>query len=145
MNESNKDNYFLFEAYQTFNNIIFTIYKSITAPYSMLQKMIDETLKEINQNELNLIIAGDFNINLQKDSKNKTDLINHMSSLGLNSLINESFSTDFDTQIDLVFSNSKSEIITDYFESVFSYHKPIWIVIKNNKINFIIYFIKTLK
>ena len=40
-------------------------------------------------------------------------------------------STDQMTQIDLCLSNLDSDTIqADYFESILSYHKPIWILYK---------------
>ena len=65
-----------------------------------------------------------------------------MNELNLFSNIDSNFSsTNFDTQIDSVFSNitQNTSIDIGYFESVYSYHKPIWIKLFDNETDWKIY------
>ncbi|CAF1452561.1 unnamed protein product [Adineta steineri] len=73
----------------------------------------------------NIIVVGDFNINLKVKTNNK--FIEYMKSFGLrlNNSLNRD-STNAKTQIDCCFTNIKG-IKSDYFESLTSFHKPIWI------------------
>jgi hypothetical protein len=71
-----------------------------------------------------MILVGDFNINF----KNCRSLCNFTDRYGLKMILLDTSSTDRGTQIDLCFSNVGS-VVASYYESVSSYHKPIWILI----------------
>ena len=73
----------------------------------------------------NIIVIGDFNINLKIKTNHK--FIEYMESFEL-TLINKlnKDSTNGKTQIDYCFTNMK-DFKSDYFESLTSFHKPVWI------------------
>ena len=73
----------------------------------------------------NIIVIGDFNINLKIKTNHK--FIEYMESFEL-TLINKlnKGSTNAKTQIDYCFTNMK-DFKSDYFESLTSFHKPVWI------------------
>ena len=91
--------------------------------------VIDEILASIGLNRENkLILFGDFNVNFDENSNDFKKLQNIMQKFKLNIKCNHYPSTNSGTQIDLCYSNH-NKLDTCYFESVFSYHKPLLIKI----------------
>ena len=77
----------------------------------------------------NLIVLGDFNINWLQETSSKRRLHNLMLSLGLTEQIKQ-YTTDNQTQIDLIFSNLEPQIFhCGVLETYWSYHKAVWIAI----------------
>jgi hypothetical protein len=91
--------------------------------------VIDEILASIGLNRENkLILFGDFNVNFDENSNDFIKLQNIMQKFKINIKCNHYPSTNSGTQIDLCYSNH-NKLDTCYFESVFSYHKPLLIKI----------------
>ena len=75
-----------------------------------------------------MIIGGDFNINIEKD---QIMINNFFSQTKLNFCLPiDHPSTDYNTQIDLCFSNIKLK--SNYYESLLSDHKPFWIILNSD-------------
>jgi hypothetical protein len=85
----------------------------------------------LGESNYDIIVSGDFNIDFMDNSNSS---INHLIDLfKRNNLFQTSpimFSTNFKTHIDVTFTNNLN-IISEYFESVFSYHKVMWILFGN--------------
>jgi len=80
-----------------------------------------------------VIVVGDFNINVNNQVESQ-QLLDYMRKYGL-SLINNigEMSNNGNTQIDLLFSTDVSDSIPmHWYESYFSYHKPLWFSIKGS-------------
>jgi endonuclease/exonuclease/phosphatase family metal-dependent hydrolase len=129
--------YVAIQTYISHQNIIISVYKSNQASYNFLEQVIEKSLIKANYhyNKFNLIIAGDFNIDLNEEenyTKNKKDLIKHMQKCNFHFITPlKTASTNNNTQIDFCISNNtKKNVKANYFESVFSYHKPIWVLIE---------------
>ena len=122
--------YIIMQVYSIDKIIYISIYKSNEASCDSLLSKFDKILENINYNSktTSLVIVGDFNMDMIKDSKEKDKLLEYMKKYSLNLIINNEYSTDGFSQIDLVFTNNK-KINAGYFESFLSYHKPIWITI----------------
>ncbi|CAF5054044.1 unnamed protein product [Rotaria sp. Silwood1] len=93
--------------------------------FDVLKRNINEGITVSKRFCQNIIIIGDFNIDLKMKTNNK--FIEYMESFGLslNNTLNRD-STNAKTQIDYCFTNVK-DLKSDYFESLTSFHKPIWI------------------
>ena len=104
---------------------IISVYNSPNAPFDVLQRNINEVITVSKRFCENIIVVGDFNIDLNKKPNYK--FIEYMESFGLtlNNKLNKS-STNAKTQIDYCFTNMKN-LKCDYFESLTSFHKPLWI------------------
>jgi hypothetical protein len=98
-------------------------YKSPQYSKSLFTKTMENTLRSIDGN---VVVIGDFNMDLRKSEGHKIlDLFNYHR---LESKLNiESFSTDGGTHIDYCFSNV-ANIRAWFYETYFSYHKAICIV-----------------
>lgn len=131
----NKDNdYFTLQTFFIRKILIVSIYKSNLTSIEPVIKKINKILTSTNyhNNKHGLIISGDFNLNILEESNQKRKLLDFMNELNLQFTIPYGrISTDQMTQIDLCLSNLDSDTIqADYFESILSYHKPIWIKFK---------------
>ena len=108
-NTQNNKNYFSICILKYKSNFLCALYKSPTFPVSCLKNILNDLLKTFNNKYSKIIFFGDFNINIKTNStdSNKSSFNEYMNELNLFSNIdsNFSFSTNFDTQIDLVFSN----------------------------------------
>ncbi|CAF4306693.1 unnamed protein product [Rotaria magnacalcarata] len=104
--------------------IIF-VYNSPNSPFDVLKRHINEVITASKRFCENIIVVGDFNINLKIKTNYK--FIEYMKSFGL-TLINKlnKNSTNAKTQIDYCFANVNGWKC-DYFESLTSFHKPLWI------------------
>ena len=103
---------------------IISVYNSPNSAFDVLQRHMKEVINRSKEFCGNIIVVGDFNINLKVKTNHK--LIDYMKSFGL-TLINRlnKNSTNAKTQIDYCFANMHS-MKSDYFESLTSFHKPIW-------------------
>ncbi|CAF4003587.1 unnamed protein product [Adineta steineri] len=104
---------------------IISVYNSPNSSFDVLKRHINEVITISKGFCENIIVVGDFNINLKVKTNNK--FIEYMKSFGFN-LINKlnKSSTNAKTQIDYCFTNV-NDLKSDYFESLTSFHKPIWI------------------
>jgi hypothetical protein len=104
---------------------IISVYKSPNSSFDALKRHIKEAISISKRFCEDMIVVGDFNMNLKIKTNYK--LIEYMKSFGLTliSALNKS-STNAKTQIDYCFTNM-SDLKSDYFESLTSFHKPIWI------------------
>jgi hypothetical protein len=104
---------------------IISVYNSPNSSFDVLKRHMNEVISISKRFCENIIVVGDFNINLKIKTNHK--FIEYMESFGL-TLINKlnKSSTNAKTQIDYCFTNMK-DLKSDYFESLTSFHKPIWI------------------
>ncbi|CAF3286262.1 unnamed protein product [Rotaria sp. Silwood2] len=104
---------------------IISVYNSPNSSFDILKRHINEVITISKGFCENIIVVGDFNINLKMKINKK--FIEYMESFGLslNNILNRD-STNAKTQIDYCFTNVK-DLKSDYFESLTSFHKPIWI------------------
>ena len=104
---------------------IISVYNSPNSSFDVLKRHIKEVISISKQFCENIIVVGDFNINLKIKTNHK--FIEYMESFDL-TLINKlnKSSTNAKTQIDYCFTNM-NDLKSDYFESLTSFHKPIWI------------------
>ncbi|CAF4426457.1 unnamed protein product, partial [Rotaria sp. Silwood2] len=104
---------------------IISVYNSPNSSFDVLKRHINEVISISKRFCQDIIVIGDFNINLTIKTNHK--FIEYMESFGL-TLINKlnKSSTNAKTQIDYCFTNM-NELKSDYFESLTSFHKPIWI------------------
>jgi hypothetical protein len=80
---------------------------------------------------VNKIILGDMNYNCFRNTDDS--FIQWMKSIGFqNKLDINEITTELGTQIDIVFSNYDL-VLPGVYESVFSYHKPIFCELLNNE------------
>ena len=124
--------YIITECFLVSKTFIIIVYKSPESSHKELLKMIDEVYTKINRNyninEFDIIISGDFNIDFCNEIRSDSQqLIEEFKKINLKIISPKKISTNQQTQLDVVFSNN-SNIKTDYFENVFSYHKVIWII-----------------
>jgi len=120
--KSTDSGHFLFLQWCLDNVNLTTVYKS--PKFSL--RIFNEELEALLQKLSGLVIVfGDFNINLKSPEGNKlTELFQRY---GLfSALVIGTPSTNQDTQIDLCFTNHPN-VIAWYYESYYSYHKPICI------------------
>jgi hypothetical protein len=104
---------------------IISVYNSPSSSFDVLKRHINEVVTVSKRIYENIIVVGDFNINLKMKTNHK--FIEYMKSFGL-TLINKlnKNTTNAKTQIDYCFTNVNGWK-SDYFESLTSFHKPIWI------------------
>lgn len=117
-----------------FQNIfIITGYKSPTLSNNIFKDTL-RTLLNSTHNNLPRILIGDFNVDLNNVAKS-FQFKTFLSQYELQSLLpNKISTTNFETQIDVIFSNIKNYSCGTY-ESYFSDHKPIFIEIPNKLFN----------
>ncbi|CAM2707757.1 unnamed protein product [Rotaria socialis] len=104
---------------------IISVYNSPNSPFDVLKRHINEVITVSKRFCENIIVVGDFNINLKIKTNYK--FIEYVKSFGL-TLINKlnKNSTNAKTQIDYCITNVNGWK-SDYFESLTSFHKPLWI------------------
>ena len=104
---------------------IISVYNSPNSSFDVVKRHINEVISISKKFCENIIVVGDFNINLKIKTNHK--FIEYMKTFGL-TLINKlnKSSTNAKTQIDYCFTDV-NDLKSDYFESVISFHKPIWI------------------
>ena len=102
-----------------------SVYNSPNSSFDVLKRHLHEVISISKKFCEDIVVVGDFNINLKIKANHK--FIEYMESFGL-TLINKlnKSSTNAKTQIDYCFSNV-NDFKADYFESLTSFHKPIWI------------------
>ena len=104
---------------------IISVYNSPNSSFDVLKRHLREVISLSKRFCEDMIVVGDFNINLKVKTNHK--FIEYMESFGLTLMnkLNKS-STNAKTQIDYCFTNV-NDLKSDYFESLTSFHKPIWI------------------
>lgn len=104
---------------------IISVYNSPNSSFDVLKKHMYEVITISRRFCEDMIVVGDFNLNLKIKANQK--FIEYMGSFGL-ALMNKlnKSSTNAKTQIDYCFSNING-LKSDYFESLTSFHKPVWI------------------
>ncbi|CAF1543156.1 unnamed protein product, partial [Adineta ricciae] len=103
---------------------IVSVYNSPNSSFNVLKRHFDEIILISKRVCESIVVVGDFNIDLK--TKTNHQLTKYMESFGL-TLINKlnKISTNAKTQIDYCFTNV-NDLKSDYFESLTSFHKPIW-------------------
>ncbi|CAF3949464.1 unnamed protein product, partial [Rotaria sordida] len=104
---------------------IISVYNSPNSSFNVLKRHINEVISISKRFCEDIIVVGDFNIDLKIKTNHK--FIEYMESFGL-TLINKlnKSSTNAKTQIDYCFTNM-NDLKSDYFESLTSFHKSVWI------------------
>ncbi|CAF2084958.1 unnamed protein product [Rotaria magnacalcarata] len=104
---------------------IISVYNSPNSSFDVQRRHMNEVITISKRFCDNIIVVGDFNINLKIKINNKS--IECMKSFGFssNNTLNKD-STNAKTQIDYCFTNMK-DVKSGYFESLTSFHKSIWI------------------
>ena len=104
---------------------VISVYNSPNSSFDVLKRHMNEVISISKRFCEDLIVVGDLNINLKIKANHK--FIEYMESFKL-TLINKlnKSSTNAKTQIDYCFTNM-NDFKSDYFESLTSFHKPIWI------------------
>jgi hypothetical protein len=107
-----------------------SVYKSVHCSKSFFFKELKNLIAQIFVENINLVVFGDFNININNnsDSESLLTLLNSYSLI--NSTGCDLPSTNYNTQKDICFNsiNSTNKIKSGYFENLYSYHKPMWIM-----------------
>ncbi|CAF1932096.1 unnamed protein product [Rotaria magnacalcarata] len=118
-------NHIEYSSIKIYDICIISVYNSPNSPFDVLKRHINEAITASKRFCENIIVVGDFNINLKIKTNYK--FIEYMKSFGL-TLINKlnKNSTNANTQIDYCFANANGWKC-DYFESLTSFHKPLWI------------------
>ena len=94
-------------------------------------------IESILYDNIKLVVFGDFNININNKSDSDS-LLTFMENFGLiNSIGYDLSSTNYNTQIDICFTsmNLTKQLRSGYFESLYSYHKPIWMLYNTDDTN----------
>jgi hypothetical protein len=94
-------------------------------------------LTKILYDNIKLVVFGDFNININNKSDSDS-LLTFIENFGLvNSIGYDLSSTNYNTQIDICFTtkNLAKQLRSGYFESLYSYHKPIWMLYNTDATN----------
>jgi endonuclease/exonuclease/phosphatase family metal-dependent hydrolase len=87
-------------------------------------------LTYIVDQKLPILILGDFNINVHAATNQYTRLATYMSQQYGYDQYMQDFTTDKQTTIDLLFTNTPSHLFQwGTLESYFSYHKPLWVAL----------------
>ncbi|CAF0843236.1 unnamed protein product [Adineta ricciae] len=104
---------------------LISVYNSPNSAFDVLKRHIDEVITVSKRACEKIVIVGDFNIDLKPNNNHK--FIDYITSFGftLISQLNKN-STNAKTQIDYCFANV-NDLKSDYFESLTSFHKPIWV------------------
>ncbi|CAF4966418.1 unnamed protein product [Rotaria sp. Silwood1] len=121
----NEKNHIEYSSIKIDDFCIISIYNSPNSSFDVVKRHINEVITVSKRFCENIVIVGDFNTDLKIKTNHK--FIDYMESFGL-TLINElnKNSTNAKTQIDYCFTNGNG-LKSDYFESLTSFHKPIWI------------------
>ncbi|XP_054711012.1 uncharacterized protein LOC129220608 [Uloborus diversus] len=101
---------------------IVSVYRSPKFSLNDLFDCLTQMMKDFRK--ANFIILGDFNIDWKTHSRT---FHQWMTAFNLRMVLAEESSTNYDTQLDLCFTNIES-ISAYYYESVTSFHKPIWVL-----------------
>ena len=104
---------------------IISVYNSPNSSFDVLKRHINDVVTISRRFSENIIVVGDFNIDLKIKTNHK--FTDYMKSFGLTliSKLNKN-SSNAKTQIDYCFANA-NHLKSDYFESLISFHKPICI------------------
>ena len=120
---------FIWLQYQFGLNIV-SVYNSPRVKKSEAINVLKELISTVTQNGFPTIIMGDFNMKVESPAEIK--LTGHFQEFGLNMIVERGkSSTDENTQLDLVYSNIPA--CAQYYESAFSYHKPVIISLRATK------------
>lgn len=104
---------------------LFVVYKSPKYPVQQFLQSLEEQLRLV---EGKVVFVGDFNMNLHDSIGNS--LLNSFRKYGFECKLDlKSSSTDGGSNLDAAFANFNMQDAW-YFESYYSYHKPICIVLK---------------
>ena len=111
--------------------IIIGGYKSPKVNYKSFIEIFTTAINFVSKNNPLLLVIGDFNIDLNDDARSST-LKRYILQNNLSSALPEGTkTTDFNTQIDVIFTNIEHYSCGTY-ETYFSDHKPIFIQILGN-------------
>ena len=110
---------------------ILSIYRS---PQSEIHQFTSDISKVLSNFPGISIIVGDFNVNLLREPDNST-LMRFMYTQCYHSMLNNTITTDYLSQLDFVFAKLEWKLYTNAYESYFSDHKPIFIFFNNNASN----------
>ena len=104
---------------------VMAVYKPPAVPLQCLLNSLYSAVRKNCERDCQLIIMGDFNIDIYGSTSDYEQLEQFMSDMGLQQHVNE-MTTDMRTAIDHIYSNLEN-ITCGVSETYFSYHKSVWI------------------
>ena len=105
---------------------VMAVYKPPALPLQCLSNSLYYAVRK-NCGESQLIIMGDFNIDIYGSSSDYEQLERFMSDIGLKQHVSE-MTTDMWTAINHIYSNLEN-VTCGVSEKYFSYHKSVWIAV----------------
>ena len=117
------DNHYKLELlyFKTDNHILITGYKSPSTPNVVFTNALDTILTSCEIDAC-IIVIGDFNFDVLKPGNYLSCFMNKHN---LYSILPCEATTNVNTQIDVIFTNSPN--VSGAYETFFSYHKPIFV------------------
>ena len=106
---------------------VMAVYKHPAVPVQCLLNSLYSAVRKNYEGDSQLIIMGDFNIDIYGSTSDYEQLERFMSDIGLTQHISE-MTTDMRTAIDHIYSNLEN-VICGVAETYFSYHKSVWIAV----------------
>ena len=106
---------------------VMAVYKPPAIPLLCLLNSLYSAVRKNCGEERQLIILGDFNIDIYGSSSDYEQLERFMCDIGLKQHVSE-MTTDMRTAIDHIYSNLEN-ITCGVSETYFSYHKSVWIAV----------------
>ena len=106
---------------------VMAVYKPPAVPLQCLLNSLYSAVRKNYEGDVQLIIMGDFNIDIYGSTSDYEQLERFMSDLGLKQHISD-MTTDMRTAIDHIYSNLEN-ITCGVSETYFSYHKSVWIAV----------------
>ena len=106
---------------------VMAVYKPPAVPLQCLLNSLYSAVRKNCEGDVQLIIMGDFNIDIYGSTSDYEQLERFMSDLGLKQHISE-MTTDMRTAIDHIYSNLEN-ITCGVSETYYSYHKSVWIAV----------------
>ena len=111
---------------------VMAIYKPAAVPLQCLLNSLYSAVRNNCGGESQLIIMGDFNIDIYGSSADYEQLERFMSDIGLKQHVS-GMTTDMRTAIDHIYINLE-DITCGISETYFSYHKSVWIAVHERHI-----------
>ena len=106
---------------------VMAVYKPPAVPLLCLLNSLYSAVRKNCGEERQLIILGDFDIDIYGSSSDYEQLQRFMSDIGLKQHVSE-MTTDMRTAIDHIYSNLEN-ITCGVSETYYSYHKTVWIAV----------------
>ena len=106
---------------------VMAVYKPPAVPLQCLLNALYSAVRKNCEGDSQLIVMGDFNIDIYGSTSDYEQLLRFMSDIGLKQHVS-GMTTDLRTAIDHIYSNLEN-ITCGVSETYFSYHKSVWIAV----------------